>query len=636
MGYERGMALRYGRTAIRRRRGCTVEAAAVALIAAVAGGCSANASDAGRTAHGPGSDSLVDAGSESGEVDGVLADGGPSSTDDGPGSGDATDDRSPADPDNTEPDNQQPDPDSPVEGPQDDGSLPPLDTCAALIPVTSQFPRLLNREYDAVVRDLLGVTTLVGAAGKRPSELLAADSDGALTADAWNAYLSAADRVAAEVMAGANRSMFISCDPAAAGCLEQTIEDFGRKAFRRPVTSEEVARMMQFDDIQPKGTPDEVAEAILFAFLSSPSFIMLPELAQDKDPMTGAIKLSPYEVATRLSFLVWGSVPDEELRAAADAGELQTVAQIAAQAERMVQDRAKTGPQLTHFHRYYAQMDRVSRWNVTDHDPALYPDFASLGVVGPAMMAELDAMFEEVGFEGSFEDLFLSNAAFVNEVTAAIYDLNAADFGQTLTRVELDPKERPGFLTRVGFLSSFSNYDKTSPILRGAFVSRFILGVDPGAPIPDTGGPIPDGAFTTNREYTEALTSRPECSACHATYINPPGFVLEAYDAVGGVQVTDPRGGPIDTVADVTFGENDTRKINTPYELMAELVNAEGARRRYARQWVSFATGRSPNSDDECVVDTLTDRLASGAYSIRNVMTDLSQPDSFRLRVRAD
>ncbi|WP_441291414.1 DUF1592 domain-containing protein [Sorangium sp. KYC3313] len=501
--------------------------------------------------------------------------------------------------------------------------------CTPGIWATSQVPRLLNREYDAVVRDLLGVTSVSNAPTGNPSSLLVADFEGSMTDIAWNSYLVAAESIAAEVMAGANKSKFIACDPAAAGCLESTIRAFGRKAFRRPVTDEEVQRYLRFNALEPKGTPAEVAEAILFAMLASPSFITVPELTDDTE--NGAIKLSSHEVATRLAFLLWGSIPDDALNIAADAGQLTTREQILAQAERMVQDRTKTAPIVALFHRAYADIREGSHWGQVEHDTTKFPDY-SPDIVAP-MLAEIDAFFEEVAFEGgSFKDIFLSNVAYVNEDTAAIYGLNAADYGAELTRVELDPNERPGFLTRVGFLSSYSSFGATSPILRGAFVANRLLGLTlkptPGA----DQTPRPPGPFSTEREAIEALTSPAGCVDCHSKLVNPPGFVLERFDSVGKVQTKDPLGGDIDATGDVYFSDTNTKTITTPLEMMTELGAGAIAKRHYAEQWVSWARRRVPNTNDACTVNELSDKLSSDGYTIINLLTDLTQADSFRLR----
>jgi hypothetical protein len=506
------------------------------------------------------------------------------------------------------------------------------DVCTPGVPATSQIPRLLNREYDAIVEDLLGVTNLASAGSGVPSSLLVPDFDGSLTDIAWNSYLETARSIAAEVMAGANRAKFISCDPSAAACLTDTIRAFGRKAFRRPLTDAEVARFEVLNNLTPKGTGDEVAEAILFAFLASPSFITLPELQQE--PEGAAFKLSSHEVATRLSLLLWGSVPDETLNAAADAGQLTSKEQILEQAKRMIQLREKTAPAVVGFHRQYADIREGSHWGTLDHDAAKYPAYSPAAVA--PMMAEIDAFFEEVTFQsGSFEDLLLSNVAFVTKDTAALYGLDPAAYGTTLTRVELDATQRPGFLTRAGFLSSYSSFAATSPILRGAFITTKVLGVDPGAPDPNAiNTPIPPGTYATQREAIEALTSPANCKACHATFVNPPGFVLERYDSVGRWQDTDPLGGPINGSADVYFAEGNVKTVTTPLELMTAISAAAEAKKHYAKRFVSYGFGRDPNSNDACVVEQLSQKLSQDGYTILNLLTDLTQADSFRLRTK--
>jgi len=503
-------------------------------------------------------------------------------------------------------------------------------TCVPGLPATSQVQRMKNLQYDNVVKELLGVTTLAAAGNNAPSFLLVDDSPGSLTDIAWNAYQVAGQAIATEVMGGANRSKFIACDPAMAGCLADTIRSFGRKAFRRPLTDTEIASFTRLDNLTPKGTPEQTAEAILYTFLVSPSFIMLPELAQDVEG--AGIRLSPYEVAARLSFLIWNSSPDDILAAAADANELLTKEQILAQATRMVQVREKAGPVVAAYHRTYADIRQGSHWADIEHDTAKYPLWSAN--VKTQMMAEINAFFEEVAFQGGqFKDLFLSNVAYVNQDTAPIYGLDPAGYGPALTRVELDLNQRPGFLTRVGFLASYSAGASTSPILRGAFVTTKILAVELGDPPPEAADtPIPPGNYTTQRQVTEAHTAPPNCAGCHAGYINPAGFVMENYDSVGKWQTVDPLTGPIVTTADVVFSDTNIKTIATPLELMTELGTGPDAKHHYAEKWVEFATGRVGDPADACVADELSLRLASDGYTILNVLADLTQADSFRLR----
>ena len=485
--------------------------------------------------------------------------------------------------------------------------------------------------YDAVVRDLLGVVTLASAGNQSPSSLLAPDSDGAMTDIMWNGYLTAAEKIAAEVMAGPNKSKFISCDPADSSCLTNTIETFGRQAFRRPLTGAEVSSFERLNSLSPKGQPAEVAEAILYAFLASPSFIMLPELAQDKDG-SGNLKLSSYEVAARLSFLLWGTVPDDELSKAADSGQLVTKAQISAQAQRMMKsDKAKAV--VASFLRYYAGIENSSHWaNNTTHDTSKYPVFTDASYA-PAM-AEMDAFFQDVVLKGgTFKDLFLSSNAFVTKDTAALYGLETAGYETQPKRVSLDSTKRPGFLTRVGFLSTFSKYDATSPILRGAFISGRVLGVNPGTPDPAFAKtPVPPGDYKTQRQVIEALTLDEPCNSCHGKLINPSGFVLEHYNSVGMWQDKDPLGGDIDSTADVRFSRTLTKQITNPLELMTEIAKLPEAKRFLAQQWVAYASGRVANDNDACIVDQISSGMAKDDYPILSVIADYTQADSFRLR----
>ena len=132
----------------------------------------------------------------------------------------------------------------------------------------------------------------------------------------------------------------------------------------------------------------------------------------------------------------------------------------------------------------------------------------------------------------------------------------------------------------------------------------------------------------------ETLTGVQPCTGCHTPYVNPPGFVLEHYDSIGKWQDTDPRGGPINGTADVTFSDTNVKTITSPVELMQEISQGPVARHIYAQNWVSYTTGRQPNSNDACTVDNLDQKLSQDGYTVLNLLADLTQVDSFRLRVR--
>ncbi|XXT21175.1 DUF1592 domain-containing protein [Sorangium sp. So ce429] len=511
--------------------------------------------------------------------------------------------------------------------------------CTPGIASTSQIRRLTNAQYDRTVRDLLGVTALKASGNTAPSTLLATDQAGSLTDLGWSAYTSVAEMIAAQVMADpALKENFLKCTPTAdsAACLHDTIVEFGRRAFRRPLTQAEVARfdaiVAKGPEITPTGAPEEVAEALLYMFLISPSFIQRAEITEAPDT-AGRFALSSHEVASRLSYMLWGTIPDELLNQAADQGQLSTPEQILAQAQRMLED-PRAQQMVAGFHRYYLELGANTRWDSAQRDTKLFPVFDRSLI--PVLAEETERFFEHVVFTrgGTFQEFFLSTTAFVNAATAPLYGLDPANFGAELQEVTLDPTQRPGFLTRVGFLNAYSSYNRTSPILRGVFITKDVLGIDPGTPPPGAlETPLPEGAdLDTNRKRVDAQTAGAACVACHHNFINPPGFVMEAYDAVGRWQTHEAStGAPIDTVADVLI-DGQPVKVASPADLMAKLAASPNAQRQYAQKWVSYAYERDGHPLDSCTVSDLGAKITAGGYTILDLVTDLTQSESFRTR----
>jgi len=162
-----------------------------------------------------------------------------------------------------------------------------------------------------------------------------------------------------------------------------------------------------------------------------------------------------------------------------------------------------------------------------------------------------------------------------------------------------------------------------------------MVGIDPGPPVDGATSKTVTGDFKTNRQYTEELVKNEPCKTCHASIINPAGYALENFSSIGKWQTKDPRGGDIDATGTVMFSATDSRKVTTPLELMQGIADAAKAKQMYASHWVSYAYGRAMNSNDQCIVDQLGTKLSMSGYTVLNLMADLTQADSFRLRVRA-
>jgi hypothetical protein len=513
-------------------------------------------------------------------------------------------------------------------------------TCVAGIQATSQIPRLTNAQYDSTVRDLLGVTALKASGDAAPSSILATDQAGSLTSLGWSSYQSVAKMIAAQVMADpAQKANFLKCAPATdATCLHSTVVDFGRRAFRRPMTEVEVAAfdtiLAKGAQITPTGAPDELAEALLYLFLISPSFLQRSEITETPGAVAGRFALSSHEVASRLSYMLWGSTPDDVLDQAADQNQLTTREQVLAQAQRMLA-MPQARDMVSAFHRSYLLMGTNTRWDTADRDPTLFPQFNKALV--PVISQETEKFFDYVVFEqkGSFSDLLTSPVAFVNAATAPLYGLDASQFGAELVRAQLDAAQRPGFLTRLGFLNAYSSYNRTSPILRGAFITKQVLAVPIGAPPPGAETtPLPTSAeLDTNRKQVDQQTSATACATCHHGFINPPGFAMEAFDAAGRWQTTEAKTGvAIDTVADPVI-DGQAVHVTGPADLMAKIAASPAAKRSYAEKWVAYAYERPSNASDACTVDLLAQKLTQGGYNVLNLIADLTQTEAFQSRV---
>ncbi len=505
--------------------------------------------------------------------------------------------------------------------------------CVPGVPATSQVPRLTGVQYDNTIRDLLGLVS-------QPSSLLAPDSNGSVDQRAWDGYQAAAASLAAEAMADANaRALVMPCTPSGDGsdCALQIIQEFGQRAFRRPLADDEVLRFQTlFTDraaITPTGTFEEAIALIVEAFLLSPSFLTRAEIAEQ--PEGSYFALSGYEVASRLSYMLWGSMPDEALFTAAAAGELGTPEKIRTQAERMLGD-AKARTMVGAFHEHYLKMGPGTRWASIVRDPAAFPAFTDALV--PLLSEETKRFLDFTVFDqgGSFQDLIKSPVGFVNAALAPIYGLDPTAYGDELTQVDLDTSQRAGVFTRAGFLAARSLYDRSSPILRGAFLQKDVLCTDIPPPPPGAEStPLPTDA-DTNRGRVDAQTAGMDCAGCHHTYINPTGFALESYDALGAWQTNESfSGAAIDTTANVYLGGDANVDVTGAVDLMNKIADAPAAQRCYAQHWVQYAYERDINSADSCTVDNLTTKLTQGGYSVLDLIVDLTQSDSFRYRVVA-
>jgi hypothetical protein len=487
----------------------------------------------------------------------------------------------------------------------------------------SPLRRLTHAEYDNSVRDLLGDTT-------RPAKAFAPDTEIGLfdnTASAQTVPQLLGDQyieTAAELAEGVGDvAALIGCDPATATCVRGFAERFGRRAYRRPLTSAEVDRLVAiYDTTRAASDAETGVRGIVAAMLASPNFLFRPEFGGADSMLPSAKEATPFELAGRLASLVWASVPDDALLDAAEDGMLLTREQVATQARRMLADeKAREG-----MANFYTQWFGLPLLDSATKDPAVYPDFDD--ALRAAMIEETRRFVDHVLWEDDarLSTLLTAPYSFVNGELAELYGVSGAT-GSTFQRVEHNSAQRRGVMTQASMLTAFASSDESSPVKRGKWVRVRILCQDlpePPDDIPELSEPK-EGIST--RERFAMHTSDPACSGCH-NLIDGLGFGLEAYDGIGKFRSMD-HGVPVDSSGMVT----QTRDIDGPYdggpELALLLAQSEQVRDCAPTQWLRFALARRETQDDTCSLVALREAFAASDGDLRELMVALTQTDAF-------
>lgn len=385
-------------------------------------------------------------------------------------------------------------------------------------------------------------------------------------------------------LASAELATLLGCDPALGfTCAQQFVEDFGRRAFRRPLTAQEQVDFMVFFSEAP-GDADlrAGAELTLQLILQSPQFLYRLEHPVEGGELPGPGEFAPlgsYELASRLSYFLWSSMPDDELLAAAASDALSSPAQLEAQARRMLEDdRAKDA--FLHFHEQWFDLERVD--TVTKLPEDNFDEGLRAAAKQEALRFVEHVIFDE---QGTLLDLLTSNRTFINDRLAAVYGVPAPEPGAWV-EVELDGSQRAGFMTQVAFLAGHGHPLNPSPVLRGVYGLKDVLCWPLGAPPPVAEAmTIPEGSEDlTNRETYAALTAADECQYCHEL-INPVGFAFEHYDTLGRWRDLD-NGQPVDAT-----GHFQDSSFNGAPELMSALAGRADVHRCVSRKWLRFAYG---------------------------------------------
>jgi hypothetical protein len=528
-------------------------------------------------------------------------------------------------------------------------TAPPFDPgTAAAPPATTAIPvcttdetpgprrlRLLTRaEYSSSVVDLLGIAA--PPVDNLPVETVVDGFDNnaraaAVTSRHIDEYLATAERVAAEGVA-LNRDQLSTCGSDAA-CGRTFITNFGRKAFRRALTAEEITRYVTLFDAQVTvGLFDKGMELVVRAMLSSPNFLYRSEMGEKASD--GTYKLTGYELATALSYFLWGTTPDEQLLDAAQDGTLGRPDGLETEVKRLIADE-RSRPAIAGFFRQWLGTDGL---RYTNKDAAVYPNFGD--AIRKSLLDEEDAFVNHVIFEGTgkFPELFTANYVFANDALAQFYGLPAGG-GTSLTKTAV-PADGPGaarggLLTLGALLGMHAHSNESSPIRRGLFVRSKLLcqTMPPPPPNVDTTPPGLDPSLTTRARFDRHSTD-PACKGCH-NLLDPVGYGFERYDGSGAYRAQE-AGMDIDASGEVRGLEDldaDTSvKFNGPLELGRLIAQSPNAQACMARQIFRFVRGGENGKADACAISKLQGVFRESGFDLQRLLLEVVRGKSFLTR----
>jgi hypothetical protein len=365
-------------------------------------------------------------------------------------------------------------------------------------------------------------------------------------------------------------------------------------------------------------------QLVIEAMLQSPSFLYRVEVATaGADPV---VRLDGWQLATRLSYFLWGTMPDGALFAAAAAGELDDDASVEAHARRMLDD-PQAEETVQRFFAAYLELDRLEG---LQKDPALFPGFED--GIAELFRRETEAFVREVVVDGdgSLVTLFTAPWSMMNAELAAWYGVSGPS-GDAFERVELDPVHHAGLFTQGSVTAPRARTYETSPVHRGMFIRGTVMcGIVPDVPEDlDITLPPPDPDATTRERFAQHRAD-PYCASCHSQ-LDPLGFAFEHFDAAGRFRATE-NDIPIDASGALTASDADGT-FDNGRELAGMLVASPRTQSCFVERWFPQAYGRPPSTQDVCALDAVVARFRDNAFDVRELVVALVLSETFLYRV---
>ncbi|MFT3835407.1 MAG: DUF1592 domain-containing protein [Myxococcaceae bacterium] len=503
--------------------------------------------------------------------------------------------------------------------------------------VAAPLPRLTSAQYNNTLADLFAPIAV--APQQLPGEVVIESFDNNTTvqtpsAALITAYQQSAQSVAEAVMTAP--SAVLGCTPANRAaedaCATQFIATFLPKAFRRPVdTDERDAYGGFYTQLRSDGTTDfpTAMTLVIEAVLQSPDFLYRVELGA---PITGQpdrVQLTPYEIANRLSYLVWNTMPDDALLAAAASGDLNTAEGLATQAQRLLADPRAQGA-VGRFHRQWLKLDKLQGQT---KDPVLFPNFDASTVTHLQQSAQLyvDHQFFS---GGTLASLLTDDHAYVDDTLADIYGVSSP--GPSLQLVQVDGTQRSGILTHPALLAAFAHPSSDSPVLRGVFVLDNVMcsGLPPPPAGVNTSLPAQsDGGVMTTRQEFATQHEQGGCASCHHT-IDGIGFGFESYDAIGKWRTQD-QGLQVDSTGWFTAKYDDqlSGDFDGAVQLGQKLAKSPTVQRCFAQNWLRYALGVGHTGVDKQMLAPIVTAANAQNDSLEAFVIAVIQSDAFNTRV---
>jgi hypothetical protein len=410
-------------------------------------------------------------------------------------------------------------------------------------------------------------------------------------------------------------------------CARKIVGDFARRAFRRPVSAAEVDKYTRLVSLaQAQGDPFEEGLCLsLQAILVSPHFLFRIEQEPKTAAAAAAYPISQYELATRLSYFLWSSMPDAELTRCAEQGTLRKPEVLAAQVRRMLKD-PKSRALVENFGGQWLELRKLE---AAKPDPVRFTDWDEY--LRLSMRRETEEFLVHLLREnGSILDLLDADYSYLNERLARFYGIPGVK-GTEFRKVSLAGTPRGGILTQASVLTVSSYSTRTSPVLRGRWVLENVLNAPP--PPPPPGVPTLDenkvGQSASLRQQLEAHRVNPTCASCHSR-MDPLGFGLENFDAIGAWRTADGKF-PIDASASLPDG----RTFRGPGELKKVLLGDRDAfTRGMTEKLLTYALGRGLERYDRQTVKGIATRVAQQEYRFPAMVLEIVKSAPFQMRRR--